>query len=59
MAPPFPGVADPAERKQIIAYLKSDTTPAPAKQGRDGTAEARADRDAVVSVSLARQSRAS
>jgi cytochrome c len=34
MAPPFPGVADPAERKQIIAYLKSDTTPASAKQGK-------------------------
>ena len=26
MAPPYPGVADAAERKQIIAYLKSDTT---------------------------------
>jgi cytochrome c len=31
MAPPFPGVADPAERKQIIAYLKSDTNE---KQGQ-------------------------
>ncbi len=31
MAPPFPGVADPAERKQIITYLQSDTNQ---KQGQ-------------------------
>ena len=30
MSPPFEGVADPAERKKIIAYLKSDTAPKPA-----------------------------
>jgi cytochrome c len=34
MAPPFPGVADPDERKQIIAYLKSDTNPPSGKQGQ-------------------------
>jgi cytochrome c len=31
MSPPFPGVADPAIRKRIVAYLK---TLAPAKSGK-------------------------
>jgi cytochrome c len=33
MAPPFPGVPDAAERKEIIAYLKSDTSD-PKNQGQ-------------------------
>lgn len=36
MAPPFPGVADAAERAQIIAYLKSDTSD-PKNQGQSAS----------------------
>jgi cytochrome c len=39
MQPPYPGVADPAERAKIIAYLKSDTnTPAPGAKSASGAA---------------------
>ncbi len=37
MQPPYPGVADPAERAKIIAYLKSDTSTPGAKQASDGS----------------------